>query len=95
MIDITQELAEEKIIEVINEIAKTLEVEISLDSNSCPGLLPGMTSQVLVTVMGRLEKKLDIVIPDDCYIFFNKKDMKQMNIKNSAEKLIKTAHYGK
>jgi acyl carrier protein len=95
MIDISQELVEEKIAEVIKEIADTLEIEVSIDSASCPGLLPGITSQVLVTVMGRLEKKLDVLIPDDCYIFYDKKEQKQLDIKMSAEKLIKHAKYGK
>ena len=57
--------------------------------------MPGITSQVLVTVMGRLEKKLDVIIPDECYVFYDKKEKKQLNIKKSAEKLIKNAHYGK
>lgn len=95
MIDISQELVEEKIIEVIKEIADTLEMEVSIDSNSCPGLMPGITSQVLVTVMGRLEKKLNVIIPDECYVFFDKKEKKQLDIKKSAEKLIKNANYGK
>ena len=95
MIDVSQELVEEKIIEVIKEIADTLEMEVSIDTKSCPGLMPGITSQVLVTVMGRLEKRLDVIIPDECYVFYDKKEKKQLNIKKSAEKLIKNAHYGK
>lgn len=95
MIDVSQQLAEEKIIEVIKEIVETLEIDVSLNTNSCPGLLPGITSQVLVTAMGRLERKLEIIIPDDCYIFYDKKESKQLDIKMSAEKLIKTANYGK
>lgn len=94
MIDISQEVVEEKIIEIISEIANTLEMDISIDSNSCPGLMPGITSQVLVTVMGRLEKKLDVIIPNDCFVFYDKKEKKQLDINKSAEKLIKNAHYG-
>lgn len=94
MIDISQELVEEKIIEIVCEIAKTLEMEVNIDSDSCPGLLPGITSQVQVTIMGRLERKLNIVIPDDCYIFYDKKEKKQLDVKSSAEKLIKNANYG-
>lgn len=95
MIDISQELVEEKITEVIQEIAETLEMEISIDSDSCPGLMPGITSQVLITVMGRLEKKLNVIIPDDCYVFYDEKEQKQLNIKKSAEKFIKNSNYGK
>tara|TARA_B100002049_G_scaffold110078_1_gene81225 strand:- start:6476 stop:6763 length:288 start_codon:yes stop_codon:yes gene_type:complete len=95
MVDVSQELVEEKITEVIKEIADTLEIEIAINTKSCPGLLPGITSQVLVTVMGRLEKKLDVIIPDECYIFYDSKEKKQLDIKESAEKLIKNAHYGK
>ena len=95
MIDISQELVEKKIIEVIKEIADTLEIEVLLDVTICPGLLPGITSQVLVTEMSRLERKLDVIIPDECYVFYDKKEKKQLDIKKSAEKLIKNAHYGK
>ncbi|MCY4561848.1 MAG: hypothetical protein OXC03_06025 [Flavobacteriaceae bacterium] len=95
MIDNSQEQVEEKIIEVLNDITDTLEIKVSLDTRSCPGLIPGITSQVLVTVMGRLEKKLDVIIPNNCYIFYDKKEKKQLNIKESTEKLVKNAHYEK
>ena len=95
MIDNSQEQVEEKIIEVLEDITDTLEIKVSLDTRSCPGLIPGITSQVLVTVMGRLEKKLDVIIPNNCYIFYDKKEKKQLNIKESTEKLVKNAHYEK
>ena len=95
MIDNSQEQVEEKIIEVLKDITDTLEIKVSLDTRSCPGLIPGITSQVLVTVMGRLEKKLDVIIPNNCHIFYDKKEKKQLNIKESTEKLVKNAHYEK
>lgn len=95
MIDISHELVEEKLIEEIKEISSVLEIDISINTNVCPGVVPGITSQVLVSVMGRLEKKLDIIIPDDHYIFFDHKTKKQLDIKQSAEKLIKIAKHAK
>lgn len=95
MIDISQELVEKKIIEVTKEITDTLELEITLNVNSCPGLLPEVTSQVQVTIMSRLQKALNVIIPDDHYIFYDKKEKKQLDIKKAAQKLIKIAHYGK
>lgn len=95
MVNLSQELVEEKIIEVIQEIIETLDMEVSLDSGTCPGLVPGITSHVQVSIMSRLQRKLEVIIPDNCYLFYDDKQKRQLSIKSSAEKLIKNAKYAK
>jgi len=91
---LTNEEVEEKIIEVVATLCKDLVVDITIDGDICPGNIPYMTSHILVTVMGRVESLLDVKIPDNVYIFYDKKNNKQLSVKEAADKLLKTAKYG-
>lgn len=92
MLDIKQEMAEQKIVKIIEEIRDTLEVDVSIDGNCSPGFF--FKSQVLVTAIGRVAVALNVIIPDKCYIFFDKQKNKQLTIKEAAQKLIKEAKNG-
>lgn len=94
MREITNVEVEDKIIEALNVVCKTLMIDVSIDGDSCPGKIFGVTSQILVTVMGRLETLLDVIIPNNIYIFHDKKSNTQLSVKEAANKLLKTAKHG-
>lgn len=64
------------------------EAEINIDCK--PGAI-GIRSQVLVSIMVNLEEALNVVIPDSCYIFRDTDGMRELTIREAAEKLIKIA----
>lgn len=94
MKDIANVDVENEIVKVVSSICKTLMIEMPIDINTCPGNIPGITSQILVTVMGKLQTFLCVTIPDNVYIFHDKKNNKQLSVKEAANKLIKTAKHG-
>lgn len=77
---------ESQIKEIIEEINAETELNASITVNSCPYNI-GISSQILVSVMGLLENKLEIEIPANCYIFYDKTSNRQLSIKESALKL--------
>ncbi|HSZ85827.1 MAG TPA: hypothetical protein VK787_07335 [Puia sp.] len=85
---------EKEIVKAITEIKTKLKIEIDLEGDCCPGNI--ISSQILLTVMGRIAKSLGIIIPDNRYIFHErtKKTQTQLTIKQSAQKLIKIAKHG-
>lgn len=82
-------IIEEEIISVMKEIGNRLKIDREITTESIPSFI-GFTSMALITVMGLLEEKLDITIPNSCYIFVDQ-DFKQLSIKGAAAKLIKIA----
>ncbi len=80
---------EEIIVKAIGNVNKILKIDAIVNGESCPGTL--IASQILITVMGRIGKELNVVIPDNCYIFHDKKTQAQLTIKEAAIKLIKEA----
>ena len=93
MSPLDKNLVEAEIIKTILEIKSSLKIEATIDNDSCPGSI-GISSQILITVMGRISNTLGVIIPDDCYIFHDKKTKKQLSIKEAAQKLVKVAKYG-
>nr|WP_299213867.1 hypothetical protein [uncultured Allomuricauda sp.] len=77
---------ENQIKEIIEEINAETESSANITANTCPYDI-GITSQVLVSVMGTLESILEVEIPANCYIFHDKKSNKQLSIKEAALKL--------
>ena len=77
---------ENQIKAVIEEINEETELNSSITVNTCPYDV-GISSQILVSVMGLLENKLEIEIPASCYIFHDKTSNRQLSIKESALKL--------
>ncbi|HEV7332534.1 MAG TPA: hypothetical protein VGN63_15960 [Flavisolibacter sp.] len=94
MINLDGALVEAKIIKAVEEIKHKLKLDaVTVDTELCPGKF--ISSQILVTLIGRLADALEVKIPDNCYIFLDKKTLKQLTIKESAQKLINEAQYEK
>lgn len=94
MVKIDHNIVEEEIIQVITDLGSKLNIEAEINSVCIPGVI-GFSSQVLITVMGQLEEKLGIIIPNQCYIFHDKISLRKLTIEEAANKLIKTAKYAK
>ena len=75
---------------IIDEINSNLGLKAEINNSTCPHDV-GITSQVLVSVMGILENKLDVTIPHNKYIFHDKKTNKHLSIKEASIKLMKIA----
>jgi hypothetical protein len=86
MATLTIASVEKEIVKVVQEAATHMGVAVNIDAACAPGS-SGLSSQVLVTVMCRLEGILDITIPDDCYIFHDRTSMRQLTIREASEKL--------
>lgn len=92
MVEISHELVEKEIINVIKEINNQINIKEVVDADFCPGTF--IPSQVLLTQIGRIGKMLNVVIPDNCYIFHDKTTSRQLSVKEAVQKLIKEAKYG-
>ncbi|MCU7549824.1 hypothetical protein OCK74_11900 [Chitinophagaceae bacterium LB-8] len=83
-------VVEAKIIKAVDEIKNKLKIDaVVVNIEFCPGKF--ISSQILVTLMGRIADSLEVNIPENCYIFHDKKTLKQLTIKEAAQKLIKEA----
>lgn len=94
MLEINNKVIEDAIIEEVKKLRglSTVDADAKIDKNCEPGLI-GVRSHVLVDVMGILEEILQIVIPDNCYIF--RENRKELSIKEAAVKLKNKATYAK
>lgn len=90
MVKIEHSVVENEIIKTVKGLSSLLMIDENIDADSCPGSI-GFSSQVLITIMGRLEDTLNVFIPDNIYIFHDKVTHKQLTIKEAADKLIKLA----
>jgi acyl carrier protein len=84
------EIVENQVKKIIDEINKQLGLNANITINTCPYDV-GISSQILISVMAKLEDILKISIPDNCYIFYEKASNKQLSIKEASIKLIKIA----
>jgi hypothetical protein len=87
-------IVEGELINLILEAKDKFNIDASISSDARPGSI-GISSQVLITIMGRIGHKLGVNIPNSCYIFYDKKERKQLSIKEATQKLIKVAKDGK
>lgn len=85
---------ENELLKSIKEVKDLLKIDATISSDVCPGSI-GITSQVLITIMGRIGNKLGVAIPNNCYIFYDKKSRRQLSIKEATHKLIKVVKDGK
>jgi len=93
MATLTYELVKSEIIRAVTEINEnTVQVDTIINEDCSPGNF--IMSQVLLTAMARIGKKLEVKIPLSCYIFHNKKTKEQLTIKQATEKLINEAING-
>lgn len=79
--------------ELITEIKDVLNLQGAINDDLCPGEM--IQSDALVTVTGRLGVRLGINIPLSCYPFFDKKNHKQLTIKEAATKVFNLVKNGK
>ncbi|RCR67524.1 hypothetical protein [Larkinella punicea] len=87
-------VVELELVKIVDEVNKNISrLDIDIDTSCCPGDI-GISSQILITIMGRVSNNLGITIPDDCYIFHDKDSHKQLSIKEAAQKLIEKAKDG-
>ena len=95
MVALDSWVVEDELIKLIDEINKNiLGIEIDIDKKCCPAEI-GISSQILITIMSRVGNTLDVKIPNDCYIFHDKKSGKQLSIEEAAQKLIEKVQNGK
>jgi hypothetical protein len=95
MINIPDTTVEAEIIKIIIEIKDQFRLDQDINVDCIPGIMEGITSHILVTATGRIANALGIVIPNSCYIFHDKKDDRQLTIKEASQKLIKLAKNAK
>lgn len=89
-----QSEVEAELVKIIDEVNKNIStVETDVDADCIPGHI-GISSQILITIMGRVSNALEVVIPDDCYIFYDKKTNRQLTIREAAKKLIEKSTDG-
>lgn len=93
MVTLNQDSTKARISAAIKETAKRLKINITVEDNVCPGNF--LASQILVTIMARIGRALEISIPDNCYIFHDKKTKRQLTITEATQKLLKEATYEK
>ncbi|RZK12936.1 MAG: hypothetical protein EOO46_01220 [Flavobacterium sp.] len=93
VIDLEPEVIEQEVIKVLEEINEALEANAIIDENCRPGNF--FKSHALVTAIDRIADVLEITIPLNCYIFFDKKTLTQLTIKEATLKLIKVGKNGK
>lgn len=96
MVSIDQHIVEEAIIHEIESLKglSNISTETEITKECKPGII-GVRSQILVDIMGKLEELLDIVIPNNCYIFRERDGVTELSISQAAEKLIKIATHAK
>ncbi len=96
MVKIKNQIVEEAIIQEIEKLKGLSSMDSTAEINKeCkPGII-GVRSQVLVDIMGILEKILEVVIPNNCYIFRDSDGIRELTIREAAEKLIKIAKHAK
>lgn len=94
MENLTSDRVEKEITKAVNEIKGRLKIKATIDGDSCPGDIVGITSQILVTVIGRIANNLGVTLPNNVYIFHDK-NSGQLSIKQATQKFIKSATNGK
>jgi hypothetical protein len=96
MISIDKITVEDVIIQEIENLKglSNIPTETEISKESRPGLI-GVRSQILVDIMGKLEELLNVVIPNNCYIFRERDGFTELSIAQAAEKLIKIATHAK
>lgn len=96
MVKIENKIVEDAILEEIEKLKGLSSVDSDAEINKeCkPGII-GVRSQILVDIMGKLEETLGVTIPNNCYIFRDGDGIRELTIREAAEKLIKIAKNAK
>lgn len=96
MVNIENHIVEDAIIQEIEKLKglSSVDAEAEISKECKPGVI-GVRSQILVDIMGKLEELLEVVIPNNCYIFRDRDGITELTIREAAEKLIKIAKHAK
>jgi hypothetical protein len=81
-----EDITLEQVIEGFKTLFEDAKIEMGVDEKIDEETRPLVffKSEVLVTLIGRLEDLLDIKIPENCYPFFDKEKLEQLTIKEAA-----------
>jgi hypothetical protein len=92
MVEIDIMIIEDTILQEIEKLRDLpgIAPDAKIDKDCRPGMI-GVRSTVLVTITGYLEDVLGIEIPANCYIFRDTDGLRELNIREAAEKLQKIA----
>lgn len=88
MVKLKLDIVEMEITKIVEDVKSRMGIDAIITVNTCLNNI-GITSQIQVSIMSRLEDILKVEIPNNCYIFYDKKEKKQLSIKEAAQKLIK------
>lgn len=91
---LSQQEVEIQLVNSIAEVQSKLNIDNAISSEVRPGCI-GISSQVLITLMGRIGAKLGVQIPNSCYIFYDKREHKQLSIREAAQKFINITTNGR
>ena len=85
------EQIEKEVIAIITDYCQILELEVptSINKNFVPGNF--IKSHVLLAAISDIAVALDVEIPPECYVFFEKSERRQLSIKETVEKILKVA----
>jgi hypothetical protein len=91
MSSLKTDIVENKLISIILDYCKILEMDIPEKVNA--DFVPGkyIKSHVLLTAISDISLVLDIEIPNNCYIFFDSALRKQLSIKETVQKILRVA----
>ena len=92
MVKIELHIIEDAILQEIEQLKgmSGVDTETEINKECKPGQI-GIRSQILVTIMGQLEDVLGVEIPANCYIFRDSDGIRELNVREAAEKLQKIA----
>jgi hypothetical protein len=86
MSELNVDKIEKELVKAVQDAADHMGIAYTASGGTAPGG-SGVGSQVLITVMCRVEAILDITIPDNCYIFHDRTSLRQLTIREASEKL--------
>lgn len=92
MVTIDIQIIEDAIVQEIEKLKEQdiVSADAKVDKECKPGMV-GASSNVLVTITGWLEETLNVEIPNNCYIFRDGDGIRELTIREAAEKLQKIA----
>lgn len=84
-------IVENELTALIKDYCETLELDLpkTIDSDFIPGNF--IKSQVLLTAICDIAVILNVEIPNNCYVFFEKNQRRQLSIKETVQKILEVA----
>lgn len=85
------ETVEKEVIAIMVGYCQNLEIVVPAPINA--DFIPGnfIKSHVLLTAIGDIAVALNVEIPPECYIFFEKATRRQLSIGETVDKILKVA----